>query len=440
MTPEEKREVRFKKWLEAPEVNFISPKAKKDYQTRVKRFQDTLTMKIPDRVPVSNGGGNFGMYYGGCDLHTAMYDYDALVKAWMKFFNDFKDYSDTFGGPGVYSAKVFEILGYKLYKWPGNGLAEDVDMFQFVEGEYMSAADYDDFLRDPSDYALRTFMPRTSVNLKAFENLVPFTSMMGMGYGAVNFAGPAGNPEVWKAFETLHEAGLEMAKWGKKMGDCGRQILEAGYPGIRSAFALAPFDSIADILRGTSGTSKDMYRNPDKLLAAMDKVADITIKNTLNTVDAFGAVCVGLPLHKGDDVFMSDKQFEKFYWPSLKKILMAFINEGLMVNPVAEGKYERRLEAITDMPRGWVHWTFDETDMGRAKKIVGKNQCISGIIPYSMMLTKSTEELRDYVRRRIEICADGGGFILSGHALTNEKDYDKIKLFMEVAEKYGTYK
>ena len=29
---------------------------------------------------------------------------------------------------------------------------------------------------------------------------------------------------------------------------------------------------------------------------------------------------VTFPLHKGDDTFMSDKQFEKFYWPILEKI------------------------------------------------------------------------------------------------------------------------
>ena len=32
-------------------------------------------------------------------------------------------------------------------------------------------------------------------------------------------------------------------------------------------------------------------------------------------------VCM-MPLHKGDDTFMSDKQFDKFYWPSLQKLFM----------------------------------------------------------------------------------------------------------------------
>ena len=35
MTPEEKREVRFKRWLDAENVQFISSEAKEKYQERV---------------------------------------------------------------------------------------------------------------------------------------------------------------------------------------------------------------------------------------------------------------------------------------------------------------------------------------------------------------------------------------------------------------------
>jgi len=69
LTPEEKREVRFKRWLEAPDVEFISPEARKAYRERVQRLQAVLLMKEPDRVPVSLMGGFFPIYYGGSTLH-----------------------------------------------------------------------------------------------------------------------------------------------------------------------------------------------------------------------------------------------------------------------------------------------------------------------------------------------------------------------------------
>ena len=83
----------------------------------------------------------------------------------------------------------------------------------------------------------------------------------------------------------------------------------------------------------------DMYRRPEKVLQAVELITDFAIKNTIEQVNAMGGIMVTFPLHKGDDTFMSDAQFQKFYWPSLKRFILALINEGIMVSLFAEGKY-----------------------------------------------------------------------------------------------------
>jgi uroporphyrinogen-III decarboxylase len=262
---------------------------------------------------------------------------------------------------------------------------------------------------------------------------------MGIG-SAIGFVSPGAQPDVRAAFQAIFDAGMELARWGEIVGACSREVLAAGFPSIRGASALAPFDSIADILRGTVGVSKDMYRQPDKLLEAMEKISDLTIKQTIATANAFEAVAVGMPLHKGDDTFMSDKQFETFYWPTLKKLILAFIEEGLMVMPAAEGRYNRRLEVIQDLPKGWTHWMFDQTDMARAKKIVGKNACISGNVPSSLMMTGTPQDVKEYCRKLIEVCGEGGGYILSGGSAGTETNPGNLRAFMQAAKEYGTYR
>ena len=439
LTPEVKREERFKQWLEAPGVEFSSPEARKAYRDRVKRLQDVLLLKEPDRVPVSLPLGNFPIYYAGTTLHKAMYDYDELCQAWRKFLYDFSDDMDTFSGPGaIYSAKVFEHIGFKMYKWPGCGLAPNVSSFQFVEDEYMRADEYDDLIQDPSDFALRVFMPRTISALEPLKNLVPFSSVMGIG-SAIGFVSPGAKPDIRAAFQAIFDAGMELAKRQEVVGACSREVLAAGFPSIRGASALAPFDSIADILRGTVGVSKDMYRQRDKLLEAIEKISDLTIKQAIATANATGGIAIGMPLHKGDDTFMSDKQFETFYWPTLKKLILAFIEEGFMVMPVAEGRYERRLEVIQDLPKGWTHWTFDQTDMVRVKKILGNTASISGNVPSSLMMTGTPQDVKKYCRRLIEVCGEGGGYILSGGSAATETNPENLRVFMEAAKEYGTY-
>ena len=154
-----------------------------------------------------------------------------------------------------------------------------------------------------------------------------------------------------------------------------------------------------------------------------------------------GAFTVSFPLHKGDDTFMSRKQFEKFYWPSLKKVMDALIDEGIMVSLFAEGRYNQRLEYIGDFPRGWVKWMFDQTDMANAKKMVGNTCCISGNVPASLMITGTPKEVRECCRKLIETCAPGGGYVLSGGcSATETKNPDNFRVYMEAAVEYGTYK
>ncbi len=53
LTPEEKREARFRSWSAAEGVKFESPEAGETYRKAVERFRDVaLLEKLPDRVPV----------------------------------------------------------------------------------------------------------------------------------------------------------------------------------------------------------------------------------------------------------------------------------------------------------------------------------------------------------------------------------------------------
>ena len=436
LTPEEKREERFKRWLGAAGVKFASPEAEKAYKERATRLGKAIRGEEPDRVPVQLPSGNFAAYYVGSTLQKVMYDYDELRRAWIKFIHDFD--MDTYRGPGlVHAAKVLEILDYKLYKWPGHGLAPDVKGYQFVEGEYMMADEYDALMKDPSDFSFRVLMPRLAGALEPLEKFAPFSSMLGR---PMNMVPTFMRPEVQATFQALIDAGKEMSKWQEAVSACNREALVVGLPSIQGGAAAAPFDTIGDALRGTQGIIRDMYRQPDKLCEAMDFIADINIERAIESVNASGGVTAWFALHKGDDTFMSDKQFETFYWPTLKKVIMALINEGIMVSLFAEGKYLRRLEFIKELPKGWAIWHFDQTDMATAKKVIGDTACIMGNVPTSIMCYGTAQEVKDYCHKLIEICAPGGGYILTGGASATETNAENLRAMMDAAKEYGVYK
>ena len=437
LTREEKRDRRLKKWLEPDDIKFNSPAADKIYRERMLRLVNTFEFKKTDRVPVSLPSGFFPAYYAGYDLKTVMNDYAALRDSWLKFMRDFSDDMDDFSGPAlVFSAPALEMVQYKAFKWPGHGLADNVNTYQFVEEEYMKADEYPALLKDPADFSYRVVLPRAVGALEPLRRLPNLSAFMSMPLTAVY---PFSNSGVRAAYQALIEAGKEMEKWQKYVMEVGKEALAAGFPALRGGLAAAPFDVIADFLRGTTGTVMDMYRQPEALLEAIDLFTEMTIPRAIAMTNATGGFVVNFPLHKGDDTFMSDRQFEKFYWPSLKKVIDALIEEGILVSLFAEGKYNRRLNYIGDFPKGWVRWQFDQTDMANAKKIVGSTCSIAGNVPASVILTGSPAEVKEYCRKLIEICAPGGGYFLTGGATATEARPENLRAFMEAAREYGSY-
>ena len=438
LTREQKREVRMKRWLEGTDIEFRDARAEKLYRERVTRHKQAMMCEIPDRVPVMLPTAHFPAYYAGYTLKRVMNDYEAMERAWLKFLEDFFDDMDIFRGPGeVHPAPAMEAVDYKALKWPGHGLGDEVNSYQFVEEAIMEASEYDALLNDQSDFSFRFLIPRTVGTLKPLNNFPPLNTLMNL---FLVVAYPFEDPNMRAAFQSLIKAGEEIEKWRKHIRAVDKVAREAGFPSSFGGLAIAPFDVIADFLRGTKGVILDMYRCPDKLMEAIDRVTDITIKQILSMLNATGGFNVTFPLHKGDDTFMSRKQFEKFYWPSLKKVMDTLIEEGIYLRMVAEGRYNERLEYISDFPKGWVNWQFDQTDMANAKKMVGGKCCISGNVPASVIITGTAKDVKDRCRTLIEACAPGGGYILAGGASATETNAENLRAFMEAAQEYGVYK
>ncbi len=435
LSPTEKREQRYQWWLN-PGIKFSSPDAEKNYGQRALRFINAYRVEKPDRVPVELPVNNWPAYLAGKDLYTVIHDYDKIKDAWIKFHKERE--CDIAVIPAlVLPARAYELLDYKLYSWPGHGIPKTANAYQFVEGEYMMEDEYDRLIKDPSDFWIRVYMPRVFGAFQSWNKLNPFTSII---EAPAAWFLPFTQPDLQSSAQALIDLGKELALWAKMLGEVSQWAMESGYPAGRSLLAKAPFDTIGDTLRGTKGIIKDMFRRPEKLLEAIDVVTDFTIRQTIESANASKAVSAIFPLHKGADGFMSPKQFEKFYWPSLKKVIDALVKEGIRPELFAEGSYTTRLETVNEFGKGDVSWHFDKTDMEKAKKIVGKTCCITGNVPSSLMVTGKYDQVKEFCRKVIETCAPGGGFVLAGGAQVDEGNPDNLRAMLDAAKEYGIYR
>jgi uroporphyrinogen-III decarboxylase len=291
-------------------------------------------------------------------------------------------------------------------------------------------------MKDPFDFQLRKLLPRTMEVFEPFADYPSFSSFQGLPEQLMMMCL---DPRFQRLFKAINEASKHLAVWSEVAAETTRAVKAKGFPMFRGGLAVAPFDVFADNLRGTHGIVMDMYRQPDKIHEGMEFVLPQLLLGAVAMADAADCPVIMMPLHKGDDTFMSDKQFETFYWPTFKRLLLSMIDEGLIPMPVAEGAYNRRLDYISDMPKSACIWMFDQTNMGNAKKTVGKAACIAGNVPVSIAYTGTSKEMKEYCRQLIETCAPGGGYILSGGTTFDMAKPENVRTMMDAVKEYGKY-
>ena len=440
MTSEEKQEALFQGWLspkdpEGNDVKFQSPEAEKAYKARITRIKDSIQRKkLPDRVPVCVWPSFFPVLSGGITPYDAMYDYDKLYAVYKKFILEYEpdgSLGADMPGPG----KFFEALDYKLYSWPGHGVPE-TQSYQCNEAEYMMADEYDALIQDPTNFFLHTYFPRVFGALGPFQMLPVFTGileMYGLGYNFI----PFGIPPVQGSLKALMDAGNEVMKWVGTIMAWNMETISLGYPSVVAGFTKAPFDVLGDTLRGTRGIMLDMYRQPDKLLEAMDRLVPIMIQMGIGAAKMNNKPMVFIPLHKGADGFLSEEQFKKFYWPTLRKVIMGLIEEGCVPFPAAEGKWGTRLEFLQDVPKGKTIWMIDQSDMANVKKTIGKVGCLAGNVPSDLLNLGTTQQVKDYVKNLIDVAGKDGGYIVANGAFFDEAKPENVKAMVDAGREYG---
>ena len=243
------------------------------YDERVKRTLDAAACRVPDRVPIFGPYQKYPYSFAGVTFKQAMNDYAVAREACHKFVDYFQPDLD-FGPIFAYPAKAMEILGWKAFKWPGHGL-EDNAMYQYVDGEYMKAEEYDEFIRDPSDFMLRSWAPRQFSALEGFSQFVPWRRFMWSGW--MNF-GFFASPEMKKSLDLAMKAGEEMNAWWASQARYWDEIKAQGYPLAFAGWDWPPFDILGDTLRGTHQILADMRRRPEKLHDALEVATKIFIE------------------------------------------------------------------------------------------------------------------------------------------------------------------
>ncbi len=437
MTPDERLAQRLGHYVDMPDFEFASSETEALYHERAARMRAAFEMKVPDRVPVFPSEGFFPIFHAGFTMKDALYDYDKTTQAILAYYEEFQP-DAWFGALAYVPGPCFDVLNYKLYDWPGHGLPDHL-MYQMNEDEYVTAEEYGALAADPTHFFMTKYLPRVFGALEPLQMLPSLPTIQEMPMTGAALV-PFGAPPVQEALKKLMEAGNEAMRWIQAMGGLGAQMRALGCVDLAGGAAKAPFDAIGDTLRGTKGIMIDMYRHPDALIEACERFAPLMVRMGVDSVNQTGVPFVFMPLHKGADGFMSNTQFKTFYWPTLKQVMLGLVEEGCIPVMFAEGGYDQRLEIIADFPKGKCIWWFDQTDMGRAKEILGDVCCIAGNVPTALMTAGSPDEVKAYCKELIEVAGKDGAFMLTNGCGIDHAKAENVHAMMEAGREYGLYR
>ncbi len=403
---------------------------------REARITDAIALRDTDRVPVMCSMGYFPARYAGISCSAAYYDFDAWYSAYKKTIPDFP--ADLIYPQRFTPGTALEILAPKQIRWPGFN-ADSHYGHQAVEVDYMKADEYDEFINDPSDYWLRKHISRTSEKLAGLSEIPNLLSMENGFIGAQALSMALSSPQVKSAMNTLIKTGNEFRRWQKKMEKFDRLLRNMGFPQFCEGAAMPPFDIISHSMRGFTGTITDMYRQPDRLIAACKKILEKTLSRPLPPPNEYGNTRMFMTNTRGSDDFLSKEQFDAFYWPTFKKLVMGIIEKGGTPSIFFEGNFTSKLEYLLEFPRGSILVYLDTTDIFRAKDVLKGHLCIQGNLPSSLLQVGSVQEVKDYCKKLIDIVGKGGGYILSPRSSTDEVKPENLKAMIDFTREYGKY-
>lgn len=407
------------------------------FQEREKRIQDAVALKKPDRVPIACLWDFFPAKWKGVPVRDVMYDhqlmFDTQVECMQHYAPDTVDNPFPLRGFGA----LLDALDFQHLRWAGHGVGDN-SSYQFVELEVMKPDEYDHFLSDTTDFMIRRFWPRVYKALAPLETLPPLNQVISYFWGIHNAAFLL-SPEMESVRSALIEAGKASAETLKWAAVYGKKMTELGFPSSYGGFSQVPFDTLGDFFRGTKGIMVDLYRRPDKIVAACEKLLPIMIETAIASTKRTGVPRVFIPLHKGLDNFMSPQQFDRFYWPHMKELLLAFIREGITPWVLVEGVCNTRLDAFRDVPPGKVIYHFESTDMLLAKDMMRDRCCIRGNVPMSILTVGNPEEVKDYCKKLIDVCGADGGFIMDAAAPLSDARPENVQAMFDFTKEYGVY-
>lgn len=390
------------------------------YQERLARYTTALRNGVPDRVPIRPFVAEFTAKYAGFTAQEVTHDYEKAFLAARRCAAGF-DWDAVVGNMVYVWTGLTQAIGLTYYGVPGIDVPATTG-FQYREppadAAFMRADEYDALIDDPTGFLYNVWLPRVSADVVA-----------------------PGEPATYRHTLSCVKGGMAMLQYFTAFGAQNSLLRsESGTVSAIAGILKAPFDIIADKLRGYVGLTMDMVERPHKVLAACEALAPHLYHVAVTSSDPTGAVPVGFWMHRGCVPFVTPSQYRSHYWPTLKPIIEELWAAGRQTLFYAEGNWNAHLESFRELPEGSIVYHVDRADIQEAHRVLGDRFCLSGGVPNVLLSYGSPDEVRACVKEIIGTVGRDGGYILDASAIMqDDTSEENLRAMTDCAREFGVY-
>ena len=238
-------------------------------------------------------------------------------------------------------------------------------------------------------------------------------------------------PDANKDEKVLKAVKEAVEKYGKEkwiIGSCQCSIFEAAW-----------------YMRGIEQFLMDMIVDEDFTNELLDTVMTYPLQMGLNFIDAgVDMVWLGDDVATQIDMLFSPELFRKYLKPRYAMIFEAYRkrNPNIKLCYHSCGNLEKVIPDLIDIGLDVLNPIQPSAmDVAHIKKTYGDKLTLYGGMDVQKVLPFGTaQDVRDEVKRLIQICAPGGGYILSpAHHIQSDTSMENVDAFYEAWKEFGSY-
>ena len=386
------------------------------YQAKERRILDTIFMqKEPDRIPVTTGGLNFfPPKYAGITCAEYMFDHKKTKAAYFKTINDF-DFDMTFPSSLLNFGRLMTASQLNLIKLPGRDITVNSG-HQYNEYDRLNTEEYEEFLERGMDFLIDTLIPRIS----------------GI-YKMKKLKRPAYTGRIF----------LEVLGWLGSAIQIMAEEKARGHYNLMTGIAVPPFDLMSFMFRDLNSLIRDMMKKERRqhLIELINRIEPwlTPLMSTLPKINGQKGI-----FFVAERAFsLSPKQFEQFYWPPLKKMILSFVKAGNIPFLVWESDVTHLVPFLLELPKKVSHRCclfVDTGDIFKINRILDGHMAIQGNVPLSTMCVGTPKDVEKYCEKMFAELKPGGGFLnCSALGIPDEAKPENVHALINYTKKHGRY-